>query len=68
MMKLSDDKVTTLVKQSNLPYDSYLSWFSPVVLEHTVCSIGPKYIFHTVVGRLLNEFGYRLMIDAIWII
>ena len=25
MMKLSDDKVTTLVKQSNLPYDSYLT-------------------------------------------
>ena len=25
MMKLSDEKVTTLVKQSNLPYDSYLT-------------------------------------------
>jgi DNA-binding beta-propeller fold protein YncE len=25
MMKLSDDRVTTLVKQSNLPYDSYIT-------------------------------------------
>jgi hypothetical protein len=39
--------------------DSYLFWSSPIVLEHTVRSIGPKYIFHTVVGSLLNEFGYR---------
>ena len=25
MMKLSDGRVTTLVKQSNLPYDSYIT-------------------------------------------
>jgi hypothetical protein len=28
------------------------SWW-PVVLGHTVCSIGPKYIFHTVAGRFI---------------
>ena len=39
--------------------DSYFCWSPPVVLRHTVCSIGPKYIIHTVVDRLLNEFWYR---------
>ena len=28
--------------------DSYFCWSPPVVLGHTVCSIGSKYIFHTV--------------------
>jgi hypothetical protein len=27
--------------------DSYFCWSPPVVLGHTVCWIGPKYIFHT---------------------
>jgi hypothetical protein len=53
--------------------DSYFCWSPPVVLGHTVCSIGPKYIFHTVVGHLLNQFGYHTVFknifdSAIWYI
>jgi hypothetical protein len=45
---------------------SIFFWFPPVVLGHTVCSIGPKYILHTVVGRLLNEFGYHTVFKNIF--
>jgi xanthine/uracil permease len=34
--------------------DSYFCWSPPVVLGHTVCSIGLKYILHTVVGRFFE--------------
>jgi hypothetical protein len=34
--------------------DSYSCWSPPVVLGHTVCSIGPTYIFHTVAGRFFE--------------
>jgi hypothetical protein len=46
--------------------DSYCCWSPPVVLGHTVCSIGPMYIFNTVVGRLLNEFGYHTVFKNIF--
>ena len=54
--------------------DSFFCWSLPVVLGHTVCSIGPKYISYTVVGRFLfNEFGYHTVFkktidSAIWYI
>ena len=47
--------------------DSYFCWSTRVVLGHTVCSIGPKYIFHTVVGRFLNEFGYHTIFKNIFL-
>jgi hypothetical protein len=45
--------------------DSYFCWSPPVVLGNTVCSIGPKYIFHTVVGRF---FFKNIFDSAIWYI
>jgi hypothetical protein len=37
--------------------NSYLCWSPPVALGHTVCSIGPTYIFHTVMDRFLMSLG-----------
>ena len=43
-----------------------LFWSPLVVLWHTLCSIGPKYIFHTVVGSFLNELGYHTVFKDIF--
>ena len=45
---------------------SIFCWSPPAILGHTVCSIGPKYIFHTVMGHLLNEFGYHTVFKNIF--
>ena len=39
------------MRKSNILSWLLFCWSPPVVLGHTVCSIGPKYIFHTVAGR-----------------
>ena len=50
-----------------LTIDSYFCWSPPVILGHTVCLIGPKYIFHTVVDRFsFNEFGYYTVFKNIF--
>jgi DNA-binding beta-propeller fold protein YncE len=54
MMKLSDDRVTTLVKQSNLSYDSYITTCGDKIYQ-TNCS-SSTVTCYTIKGEKLWEF------------
>jgi hypothetical protein len=50
---LSPNGIRPYHRMESMRRSNILSWllFVLVVLWHTICSIGPKYIFHTVAGR-----------------
>ena len=54
MMKLSDDRVTTLVKQSNLPYDSYIATCGDKLYQTT--NSNNTVICYTIKGEKLWEY------------
>ena len=61
------------MRKSNILSWLLFVWSPPVVLGHTVCSIGPKYIFHTVAGRFFEwvwvSYRFQQYFDsAIWYI
>jgi DNA-binding beta-propeller fold protein YncE len=62
MMKLSDDRVTTLVKQSNLPYHSYLTTCGDKIYRtnHNTNTV----TCYTMKGEKLWEFKDELVLDG----
>jgi DNA-binding beta-propeller fold protein YncE len=64
MMKLSDDRVTTLVKQSNLPYHSYLTTCGDKIYQTN--NNTRTVTCYTMKGEKLWEFKDLSVLKDLW--